>query len=103
MGSSYVNDFDFNNRSYRVYVQADQQFRRNAQDLREYYVRSDSGAMVPLDNLVAVNETSGPQVIYHYNLFRSAEIDGSPAAGACLPGRGWTQWRTCSTRTSCRG
>ncbi len=81
MGSSYVNDFDFNNRSYRVYVQADQQFRRNAQDLRQYYVRSDAGQMIPLDNLLLVNETSGPQVINHYNLFRSAEIDGSPAQG----------------------
>ena len=81
MGSTYVNDFDFNNRSYRVYVQADQQFRNTAQDLRQFYVRSDAGQMVPLDNLVAVKETSGPQVIYHYNLFRSAEIDGSPAPG----------------------
>ncbi len=81
MGSSYVNDFDFNNRSYRVYVQAQSQFRRNAQDLRQYYVRSDSGQMIPLDNLVSVSETSGPQVINHYNLFRSAEIDGSPAPG----------------------
>ncbi len=81
MGSTYVNDFDFNNRSYRVYVQADQQDRRNAQDLRQFYVRSDSNQMIPLDNLVMVNETSGPQVIYHYNLFRSAEIDGSPAPG----------------------
>jgi HAE1 family hydrophobic/amphiphilic exporter-1 len=81
MGSTYVNDFDFNNRSYRVYVQADQQYRRTASDLREYYVRSDSGAMIPLDNLVAVKETSGPQIIYHYDLFRSAEIDGSPVAG----------------------
>jgi HAE1 family hydrophobic/amphiphilic exporter-1 len=81
MGSTYVNDFDFNNRSYRVYVQADQQYRRTATDLREYYVRSDSGSMVPLDNLVAVKETSGPQIIYHYNLFRSAEIDGSPVPG----------------------
>ncbi len=81
MGSSYVNDFDFNNRSYRVYVQADTQFRRDAQDLREYYVRSDSNQMIPIDNLVAITETSGPQVIYHYNLFRSAEIDGSPGAG----------------------
>ncbi len=81
MGSSYVNDFDFNNRSYRVYVQADVPFRRNAQDLRQFYVRSDSNQMIPLDNLLAVDETSGPQVIYHYNLFRSAEIDGSPAPG----------------------
>ncbi len=81
MGSTYVNDFNFNNRSYRVYVQADQQFRRNAADLRQYYVRSNAGQMVPLDNLIALNEISGPQVIDHYNLFRSAEIDGSPAEG----------------------
>jgi len=81
MGSSYINDFSFNNRSYRVYVQAEQQFRRNTGDLRQYYVRSNAGQMVPLDNLVALSETSGPQVINHYNLFRSAEIDGSPAEG----------------------
>ena len=81
MGSTYVNDFDFNNRSYRVYVQADQQYRRTRQDLQQFYVRSDSGSMVPLDNLVALTETSGPQVIYHYNLYRSAEIDGSPVPG----------------------
>jgi hydrophobic/amphiphilic exporter-1 (mainly G- bacteria), HAE1 family len=81
MGSSYINDFDFNNRSYRVYVQADQQFRRNSSDLRQYYVRSNTGQMIPLDNVASVKETSGPQVINHYNLFRSAEIDGSPAPG----------------------
>ncbi|MDP9040320.1 MAG: efflux RND transporter permease subunit [Acidobacteriota bacterium] len=81
MGSAYVNDFSFNNRSYRVYVQADQMFRRNAQDLRQFSVRTNAGQMVPLDNLVALKETSGPQVISHYNLFRSAEIDGSPAEG----------------------
>jgi HAE1 family hydrophobic/amphiphilic exporter-1 len=81
MGSSYVNDFDFNNRSYRVYVQADKQFRATAQDMKQFYVRSDSGAMVPLDNLIAVTQTTTPQVISHYNLFRSAEIDGSAAPG----------------------
>jgi hydrophobic/amphiphilic exporter-1 (mainly G- bacteria), HAE1 family len=81
MGSSYVNDFDFNNRSYRVYVQADAPYRRNAQDIHQYYVRSNSGQMIPLDNLATVAETSGPQVINHYNIFRSAEIDGSPAQG----------------------
>ena len=81
MGSSYVNDFDFNNRSYRVYVQADAPYRRNAQDIHQYYVRSNTGQMIPLDNLASISETSGPQVIDHYNLFRSAEIDGSPAPG----------------------
>jgi hydrophobic/amphiphilic exporter-1 (mainly G- bacteria), HAE1 family len=81
MGSAYVNDFDFNNRSYRVYVQADKQFRATAKDMKEFYVRSDGGAMVPLDNLLSVTQTTTPQVISHYNLFRSAEIDGSPAPG----------------------
>ncbi|HXM61695.1 MAG TPA: efflux RND transporter permease subunit [Terriglobales bacterium] len=81
MGSQYVNDFDFNNRSYRVYVQADQPFRMNSRDLRQYYVRSDTNGLVPLGNIVTLKETSGPQVINHYNLFRSAEIDGAAAPG----------------------
>jgi HAE1 family hydrophobic/amphiphilic exporter-1 len=81
MGSAYVNDFDFNNRSYRVYVQADQQFRAQSKDITQFYVRSDGGAMIPLENLVAIKQTTAPQVISHYNLFRSAEIDGSAAPG----------------------
>jgi HAE1 family hydrophobic/amphiphilic exporter-1 len=81
MGSSYVNDFDFNNRAYRVYVQADQQFRSQPHDIRNFYVRSDTGVMIPLDNIVQVSETSAPQTISHYNLFRSAEINGSAAPG----------------------
>ena len=81
MGSAYVNDFDFNNRSYRVYVQADKQFRATSQDMKQFYVRSDSGAMIPLDNLISITQTTTPQVISHYNLFRSAEIDGSAAPG----------------------
>jgi len=81
MGSVYVNDFDFNNRSYRVYVQADTQFRSQAQDIGQYYLRSDAGKMIPLDNLVTVEQTANPQVIRHYNLFRSAEINGSAAPG----------------------
>jgi len=81
MGSQYVNDFDFNNRTYRVYVQADQPFRMKASDLHSYYVRSDTGQMVPLDNIVKVTESSGPPVITRYNLFRAVEIDGSPAPG----------------------
>jgi HAE1 family hydrophobic/amphiphilic exporter-1 len=81
MGSEYVNDFDYNDRTYRVYVQADRPFRMNASDIHSYYVRSDSGQMVPLDNLVTVSESSGPPVITRYNLFRAVEIDGSAAPG----------------------
>jgi HAE1 family hydrophobic/amphiphilic exporter-1 len=81
MGSVYVNDFDFNNRSYRVYLQADQKYRAEARDIRTYYLRSDTGKMIPLDNLVEIEQTANPQVISHFNLFRSAEISGSAAPG----------------------
>jgi HAE1 family hydrophobic/amphiphilic exporter-1 len=81
MGSEYINDFDYNNRTYRVFVQADQPFRMSEKDLHNYYVRSDTGTMVPLDNIARITESSGPPVITHYNLFRSVEIDGSPAPG----------------------
>ena len=57
MGSEYINDFDYNNRTYRVFVQADQPFRMTAKDLHNFYVRSDTGQMVPLDNLVTVAES----------------------------------------------
>jgi HAE1 family hydrophobic/amphiphilic exporter-1 len=81
LGSEYVNDFNFNNRSYRVYVQAASQFRARPADIGKYYVRSDRGGMVALDNLVKITETTGPQLINHYNLFRATEITGSPAPG----------------------
>jgi HAE1 family hydrophobic/amphiphilic exporter-1 len=81
LGSAYVNDFDFNNRSYRVYVQADKQFRSKPKDVEQFYVRSDRGAMMPLESLVTVTETATAQVISHYNLFRSAEVNGVAAPG----------------------
>jgi HAE1 family hydrophobic/amphiphilic exporter-1 len=81
LGSAYVNDFDLNNRAYRVYVQADKQFRADPHALGQYYARTNSGQMVPLASVVRVKETTGPQVISHFNLFRSAEINGSAAPG----------------------
>ena len=50
-------------------------------DIRNLYVRSDTGAMIPLDNVVNITESTSPQVITHYNLFRSAEIDGAAGPG----------------------
>ena len=81
MGSVYVNNFEHDNRLYRVYVQAEAQYRSNPRDIGEYYVRSATGAMVPLANLVTMSTTTMPQVISHYDVFRSAEIDGSARAG----------------------
>ncbi len=102
MGSAYVNNFIFNNRSYQVYLQADQNFRRNTQDLRSFYVRSGSGQMVPLDSLVTLVDTSGPQVISHYDLFRSAEIDGSSAPGIST-GQGLAAMEKLATEHMLRG
>jgi HAE1 family hydrophobic/amphiphilic exporter-1 len=102
MGSEYINDFDYNNRTYRVFVQADQTFRMSAKDLHSYYVRSDSGQMVPLDNLVRVTESSGPPVITHYNLFRAVEIDGSPAPGFSS-GQGLASMEDLATKTMMPG
>jgi HAE1 family hydrophobic/amphiphilic exporter-1 len=81
MGSAYVNDFVFGTRTYRVYVQADRQYRARPADLTSFYARSLTGQMVPLAELVKVTNTATAQSINHYNLFRSTEIQGSPGPG----------------------
>ena len=81
LGSQYVNDFDFNSRAYRVFVQADQRFRASPQDLKQLYARAANGRMVSLDSVVRVSEVTAPQVISHFNMFRSAEITGVAAPG----------------------
>ncbi|HEY9649229.1 MAG TPA: efflux RND transporter permease subunit, partial [Coleofasciculaceae cyanobacterium] len=81
LGSQYVNDFTLQQRTYRVYVQADEQFRSNPKDISSLYVRSTQDQMIPLSNLVKVTPITGAQTVNHYNLFRSIEITGSPAPG----------------------
>jgi HAE1 family hydrophobic/amphiphilic exporter-1 len=81
LGSEYVNDFTLDQRNYRVYVQADQQFRSNPEDIGQFYVRSQDDQLVQLGNLVTVTPTTSAQTITHYNLFRSISIQGSAAPG----------------------
>ncbi|MBL1209634.1 efflux RND transporter permease subunit [Geminocystis sp. GBBB08] len=81
LGGEYVNDFSMQQRTYRVYLQADQQFRSNPNDISKLYVRSANNEMIPLSNLVTVTPVTGAQEIQHYNLFRSIEINGSTAPG----------------------
>jgi HAE1 family hydrophobic/amphiphilic exporter-1 len=81
VGSTYVNDFDFNNRTYRVYVQAEPQFRNNPADLAAFYVRSETGQMVPLGTVLLPSRSTAPQAVTHFNLFRAAEIQGAAAPG----------------------
>ena len=82
MGAQFVNEFNLGRRTYRVYIQADRQFRAKPEDINQIYVRSDLGEMIPLGNLVTLTPAIGAQTINHYNLFRSIEITGSPAEGA---------------------
>jgi HAE1 family hydrophobic/amphiphilic exporter-1 len=81
LGSDYVNDFNYQNKSYRVYVQADAPYRSRIENLNNYYVKNTSDAMVPLSSFMTVTRTLGPPGIYHYNLFRSIEFNGNPGPG----------------------
>ena len=81
LGSAYVNDFNLFGRTWRVMVQADQQFRSRISDIQRLEVRTADGLMVPLSTLVTVHETVGPSVINRFNMFPSATITGAPAPG----------------------
>ncbi len=81
LGSTFVNQFNLFARSYQVIIQADQEFRSNPDDINKLYVRSAEGAMIPLSNLVKVTQVTAPPIIYHHNLFRSAEVTGSGVNG----------------------
>lgn len=81
LGSAYVNDFTFENRSYRVYAQADSNYRDNPAVFNQLYVNGQNGQIVPLKTLLNIKRTSGPQIISHFNLMRATEIDGEPAPG----------------------
>jgi HAE1 family hydrophobic/amphiphilic exporter-1 len=82
MGGTYVNDFNRFGRLYRVYVQADADYRRRPQDIGDVYVRSrTSNTMIPLSTLVTITSVPGTEITTRFNLLRSVEISGTPAPG----------------------
>lgn len=81
LGSSYVNDFTIYGRNFRVVAQADTAYRKNIQEIGSYYVRNQQGTMVPLSTLVSYRSIQNAPVISHFNLFRTAEINGNAAPG----------------------
>jgi HAE1 family hydrophobic/amphiphilic exporter-1 len=81
LGSSYVNDFTIYGRNFRVVAQADTGYRKNIQEIGGYYVRNQQGTMVPLSTLVSYAPTENASVISHFNLFRTAEVNGDAAPG----------------------
>ncbi len=81
LGSSFVNNFNAFGRQYRTYIQADAQFRMKPNDLDQFFIRDAKGNMVSLATLAVVKDTTGPQYTNRFNLYRSAEISGTPAPG----------------------
>lgn len=81
MGSMFVNNFTLYNRTYHVVVQADTAFRALISNVDKYYVRNTAGSMVPLSTLISYEPTETTPLISHFNIFRSAEVDGSTPPG----------------------
>jgi HAE1 family hydrophobic/amphiphilic exporter-1 len=81
LGSAYVNDFNLYGRTWKVMVQADQQYRARSSDIERLEVRNANGDMIPVGTLASVRDTVGPQTINRFNLFRSATLTGGPDAG----------------------
>ncbi len=80
-GSLYVNDFLYRGRLWRVNMQAEGEYRRDPDDLRRVFVRSDDGDMVPLSSLVTLTRESGPDLANRFNLFPAAQLLVEPAPG----------------------
>ncbi len=76
LGSMYVNDFNKYGRVYRVFLQAEKDYRAKKEDISKLYVRAADGSMVPLSAIVKVKQVRGVQNVKHYNLFRTVSIYG---------------------------
>ena len=80
-GQSYVNDFNLFGRSYKVYAQADSEYRSTPNNLEKLYVRSAGGNMVPISTMVKYTEKGGAYVIERFNNFPATKIFGNTGAG----------------------
>jgi hydrophobic/amphiphilic exporter-1 (mainly G- bacteria), HAE1 family len=81
MGGIFVNYFNRFGRQWQVYVQADDSYRGTVQDTEQFYVRNNSGTMVPLSALTKFEPRFGPEYVMHYNEYPSAQINGNAAPG----------------------
>ncbi|MEH0021504.1 MAG: multidrug efflux RND transporter permease subunit [Desulfobacter sp.] len=81
LGGAYVNDFNRFGRLYRAYIQAEPEYRHNAEQINLFFLKNRDGQSVPLSAFVRVKEVFGPDYTNRFNLMRAAELTGSPAAG----------------------
>jgi hydrophobe/amphiphile efflux-1 (HAE1) family protein len=97
LGSSFVNDFNFLGRTYRVTAQADAQFRRSARHIADLRTRSNSGGMVPLGSVATFRDVSGPTRVTRYNLYPAVDVLGDVARGTSF-GHGMKTMEALATR-----
>ncbi|MCP4842955.1 MAG: hydrophobe/amphiphile efflux-1 family RND transporter, partial [Halieaceae bacterium] len=81
LGGAYVNDFNRFGRLYKVYVQAEPEYRNSIDGINMFYVRNNKGDSVPLSTLVETSRSWGPEFTNRFNLFRAAKLTGQPAPG----------------------
>jgi hydrophobe/amphiphile efflux-1 (HAE1) family protein len=81
LGGLYVNDFNRFGRTWQVLLQAEPEFRDRPEDVKRFYVRTKTGNMVPLSTLVNIEAIAGPEVVYHYNRYRTTKLIGLNAPG----------------------
>jgi len=81
MGGAYVNDFTRFGRLYKTYIQAEPQYRVNADQINNFFIKNNSGKMVPLATVATMKPISGPDYTTRFNLYRSVEVTGGPAEG----------------------
>jgi multidrug efflux pump len=81
LGSTYVNDFNRFGRTFRVYAQADAQFRASQNDVTGLKMRNADGKMVPIGSVATIRDTTGPDRVSHYNVYLAADINSQAAPG----------------------
>ncbi|MGB5317121.1 MAG: efflux RND transporter permease subunit [Robiginitalea sp.] len=81
MGGSYVNDFTRFGRLYKTYIQAESQYRVDESQIENFFIKNNTGDMVPLSTVATIRPVSGPEYTTRFNLFRSVEVTGAPAPG----------------------
>lgn len=81
LGGYFINQFNQFGRTWRVMMQAESAYRRDPSDIGSIYLRSQNGSMVPLSTVTTVNQTTGPEVVLRYNLYRTVEVNASTKTG----------------------
>ena len=81
LGGFYINDFNIYGKVFQVNAQADARFRDEESDLTGFFVRANSGGLVPVSSVASVVPAIGPQTVQRYNLYNSININGAAAPG----------------------